>query len=468
MMPMPATFFQSAGRFVINEQFSLGITGATNRTLVSAASRFMTRLEVLTGLSLPDSARVGPAGGQATLQLRAGKQGALDLRMEEGYQLNISKQQITLSAPTQVGIVRGLESLLQLLSAGPQGYYFPCYQVQDSPRYVWRGLRLDVAQQWLPIEQLQKVLDQMATFKLNTLHLVISGDAAFRVESKTYPLLHQQAKDGHYYTQQQVASLVAYAHARGIRVVPGIPMPEQTGSWLQAYPELGQQHKARPKKNKGKKSYALLSPANEASYRFVKRLIFELAPLFTDRHWDIGGTPESNRYWAKAPQVKAYMAQQGYDSIQDLEHYFYSRMVTSLLSRDKRMAGSPHIARPGIPPNFVSMAFTPGNHLLRACANGYRAVALWPYQLGQGIADSTFYARQPQLKATAGQNLQNSLLGAEIVVPPALLKQQQLPGSAWYTIALIAERLWSPQRISQYQQARTRLATNLRQIEMYQ
>lgn len=138
----------------------------------------------------------------------------------ESYQVEISDKQATLLAPTVVGALRGLETLLQLIDADRDGYYLPGVRIQDQPRFPWRGLLIDVGRHYEPIEVLKRNLDAMAAVKLNVLHWHLTEDQGFRVESKKFPKLHMMGSDGLYYTQDQVREIIDYARERGIRVVP--------------------------------------------------------------------------------------------------------------------------------------------------------------------------------------------------------------------------------------------------------
>jgi hexosaminidase len=123
-----------------------------------------------------------------------------------------------------------------LLDADANGFYFPAVQITDEPRFTWRGLMIDVARHFQPMEVIKRNIDGMAMVKLNVLHLHLSDDQGFRVESKKYPLLHQLGSDGQYFTQLQIKELIQYANDRGIRVIPEFDMPAHTTAWYVGYP----------------------------------------------------------------------------------------------------------------------------------------------------------------------------------------------------------------------------------------
>src|SRR5205085_6426539 len=151
---------------------------------------------------------------------------------DETYQLDVSDHQARLTAPTVVGALRGLETFLQLVSADADGFYLPAVTIRDQPRFKWRGLLIDVARHYQPIEVLKRNLDAMAAVKLNVFHWHLTENQGFRIESKKFPKLHQLGSDGQYYTQEQAREIVSYARDRGIRVVPEFDIPGHSTSWL--------------------------------------------------------------------------------------------------------------------------------------------------------------------------------------------------------------------------------------------
>src|SRR5207248_8551208 len=134
-------------------------------------------------------------------------------------------------APTGTGALRGLETFMQLIGIGPEGFTVAAVHVEDKPRFAWRGLMIDASRHWMPPALIQRNLDAMAAVKLNVFHWHLSDDQGFRVESQRYPKLQELGSDGHYYTQQQIRDLVEYARNRGIRVIPEFDIPAHTQSW---------------------------------------------------------------------------------------------------------------------------------------------------------------------------------------------------------------------------------------------
>src|SRR5215469_12048932 len=233
LMPEPARVAVTGGSLSIGAGFRAGIEGYSDARLQAAVARFLTRIERQTGVpQLP--------GKGVTLRVNCQGRGSEDpvLGEDESYRLEVTPAAALLKANTVTGALRGLETFAQLIVPGPHGFQVPTVQIEDYPRFPWRGLMLDAARHWMPVPVVERNLDAMAAVKLNVFHWHLSDDQGFRVESKRYPKLQQLGSDGNFYTQQQIRDVVEYAKARGIRVVPEFDIPGHTQSWLAAEPEL--------------------------------------------------------------------------------------------------------------------------------------------------------------------------------------------------------------------------------------
>src|SRR5207253_1550646 len=137
-----------------------------------------------------------------------------------------------------LGVLHGLQTFLQLVETGSAGFAVPEITIQDKARFAWRGLLIDVARHFIPLDVLKRNLDGMAAVKMNVLHWHLSDNEGFRVESKKLPKLHEVGSEGQYYTQAEIKEFLAYARHRGIRVVPEFEMPGHIRAMLAAYPEF--------------------------------------------------------------------------------------------------------------------------------------------------------------------------------------------------------------------------------------
>jgi hexosaminidase len=219
--------------------------------------------------------------------------------------------------------MHGLETLLQLVEAGRRGWVLPAVQIDDSPRFAWRGLMIDVSRHFMPLGAIERNIDGMAAVKLNVLHLHLSDDEGFRVESKRCPKLTELASDGLFYTQGQMRELIAYARDRGVRVVPEFDVPGHAVSWLVAYPGLASgpapQGLVRSERDGLRPP---LDPMQESTYKLLDKVLGEMEKLFPDQYFHIGGDEVDGKYWDKNERIQAWMHGHHIESDHALQTYF--------------------------------------------------------------------------------------------------------------------------------------------------
>src|SRR5262245_10139101 len=218
LMPAPALLRFQSGRLAVSSSFTIAVKGYSDARLLTAIDRMARRLEARTGLTFARGLASDAAAATLVIQCQSAGKAIPSVDEDESYSLEVSNLQAALNAPTVVGALRGLETLLQLVGGAADGYYIPGVSIQDKPRFPWRGLLIDIGRHWQPMEVIKRNLDGMAAVKLNVLHLHITEDQGFRIESKKYPKLHQLGSDGNYYPQAEMREIIEYARMRGIRV----------------------------------------------------------------------------------------------------------------------------------------------------------------------------------------------------------------------------------------------------------
>jgi hexosaminidase len=238
LMPMPASVQIQTGQLVIDPSFSVGISGHSDAQLQRAVERFLDNLRRQTGMPALDMKVTNPAQAKLVVHREHESKAVQELGEDESYSLEISASGAKLDATTTLGIMRGLETFLQLVQTTSDGFAAPAITIHDKPRFPWRGLMIDVGRHFIPLDVLKRNLDGMAAVKLNVFHWHLSDNQGFRVESKKFPKLTEMGSDGLFYTQDEVRDLIAYAHDRGIRVVPEFDMPGHSTAWFVGYPEL--------------------------------------------------------------------------------------------------------------------------------------------------------------------------------------------------------------------------------------
>ena len=238
LMPVPASAQWGAGRLAVSKSFTVAATGHVDERLRAGIDRAMRRLEGRTVLEFARGLAAEANAATLVVECKGQGQAVPSVEEDESYTLEVTDRQATLRAPTVVGALRGLETFLQLLEGDREGFYLPAVRIDDRPRFRWRGLLIDIGRHYEPPEVLKRNLDAMAAMKMNVFHWHLTEDQGFRIESKKFPRLAEMGSDGNFYTQEQARDIIAYAAARGIRVVPEFDMPGHATAWLVGHPEL--------------------------------------------------------------------------------------------------------------------------------------------------------------------------------------------------------------------------------------
>ncbi len=303
-MPLPVKADAGSGSLTIDGGFSISVAECSDARLPRAANRITVRIARQTGIPIGLGK---PAGANVSLRVECASAGSAypSLGDDESYQLDVSSEGARLKAPTGAGALRGLETFVQSIESGPSGFHVAAVHIEDRPRFPWRGLMLDVSRHWMPIEVVERNLDAMAAVKLNVFHWHLSDDQGFRVESKRFPRLQELGSDGYFYTQDQIREVVAYARDRGIRVVPEFDIPGHTQSWLAAYPELA----TAPGPYEIGRTWGafdpVMDPTREEVYQFLDAFLGEMAALFPDAYFHIGGDEVNPKQWNQSASIQA-------------------------------------------------------------------------------------------------------------------------------------------------------------------
>ncbi|MBC7940206.1 MAG: family 20 glycosylhydrolase, partial [Chitinophagaceae bacterium] len=347
----------------------------------------------------------GPAKapGPATLQIRYGRVGRPEQFDEERYSLRVTPVGVSIDAPTSLGVLRALATLEQLATTGKRPRYLPEVDIQDRPRFAWRGLSLDAARHFLPVAVIKRNLDGMAAVKLNVLHWHLTDDQGFRVESKVLPRLHQVGSaDGLYYTQAQVREVLAYAAARGIRVVPEFDVPSHTTSWIVAYPRLASSDSVYAPYQLWRTTNVALDPTRETTYSLLDSLFTEMTALFPDPYFHIGGDENDGREWRRSPRIVAYMRAHGMVKADSqtvdkhqLQTYFNRRVLAMMQRLGKTMVGWDEILGPDLPKQAVIQSWRGKKGLNDAARLGHPVLLSSGYYLDLNYPAASHYAADP-------------------------------------------------------------------------
>ena len=302
------------------------------------------------------------------------------LHQDESYRLRLDAAGILLQAPTHLGALHGLETLLQLLAGHSS---LAALAIKDAPRFAWRGLLLDPARHFLPVDTIKRQLDGMAAAKLNVLHWHLTDDQGWRLESKRFPKLHQIGGTDGYYSQEDVRRIIDYAALRGIRVVPEIDVPGHTTALGAAYPELmSMPGPAKPEKHWGIHP-AVLDPTQESSYQFLTKLLEEVASLFPDPYLHIGGDEVLPDHWQQNPGIRAFKQQHGLKDHLALQTWFNQRVLGILKQLDRRMIGWDEILTPELPSSSLVQSWRGLDSVVEAAQAGHDVILSTGYYLDQ-------------------------------------------------------------------------------------
>jgi hexosaminidase len=467
LMPVPASMkFHPEERLAVDGSFKVATRGHSDARLLAGISRFMRRLEGRTVLTLAPGLALDDQTTQLIIHCEGPGKDIPSVSENESYRIDITRRQALLNARTVVGALRGLETLLQLLDADRNGFFLPGVQIDDQPRFPWRGLLIDVARHFHTMEVLKRNLDALAAVKMNVFHWHLTEDQGFRVESKKFPKLHLLGSDGNYYTQEQVKEIIAYARDRGIRVVPEFDIPGHSTSWLVGYPELGSAPGPYTIERRPGIFEPALDPTREEVYKFLDTFLSEMAALFPDEYFHIGGDENEGKQWDRNPAIQAYMKQKGIKDNHALQAYFNTRLLKILQKNGKKMIGWDEILQPSLPTDAVIHSWRGTAALAEAARKGYDGILSNGYYIDLIFPASQHYVTDPlPADSTLTPEQAKHVLGGEATMWAEWVTPETIDSRVWPRTAAIAERLWSPRHVTDVSDMYRRLAIISLQLE---
>lgn len=390
IIPAPVEVKSREGRFVVGRRTRVIASGAAK----AEAEKFLDYLAAAMGYRLKIAE--GKASRSAIALLIDGT-----LRSElggEGYKLEVSPKRIEICAAESAGLFYGIQTLRQLLPAAIFGdekaegieWSVPCVRIVDYPRFGWRGLLIDPARHFIPVEDFKRFVDAMAMHKLNRLQVHFTDSQGWRIEIKKYPKLtllgskmdHSRRKreDGEYvggfYTQDDIRELVRYASDRHITIVPEIEMPFHTGAAIVAYPELGvnTRHLGEvPAEQRWGKTKSLIAPRPE-TVAFFQDVLSEVIELFPSEHIHIGGDEANIGVWANDPEMQDEMKRLKLKDAHELHSWFIKQMDAFLTGKGRRLVGWDEILQGGLAPGATVMSWRGTSGGIAAAKAGHDVV----------------------------------------------------------------------------------------------
>ena len=449
LMPVPANVQMGSGSLKINAGFNVMLTGHSDARLEGAVKRFLDRLGKQTGLLLQPFGL--PISGRVTLVVRVEHESKpiQELGEDESYVLQVMPTEANITAPTDLGALHGLQTFLQLVSVSPDGFVAPEVNIKDTPRFPWRGLMIDAARHFIPLEVLRRNIDGMEAVKMNVFHWHLSENQGFRVESRKFPKLHEMGSNGLYYTQEEIRGLIAYARERGIRVVPEFDIPGHSTAWFVGHPEFA----SGPGPFTIERKWGIFDPAfdptNEKVYKFLDEFIGEMGKLFPDHFFHVGGDEVNGKAWDANPKIQEFIHAHDLKGNAGLQLYFNKKLQGIVSKHGKSMVGWDEVLDPTLPKDIVIQSWRGQASLAEAAKQGYRGILSHGYYLDLGWSAARHYAVDPMGDAATGLSAEEKqrILGGESCMWSEYVNAENIDSRIWPRNGAIAERLWSLQEV---------------------
>lgn len=458
LMPAPSSVQIGSGRLVVDSSFGAGLTGYTEPRLDRAVERFLRQLSRQTGIPLAAKPSA-PAKAALVIHTDHASKEIQEVGEDESYILEVSATGAKLSAPTPLGTLHGLQTFLQLVDVSPDGFAAPAVTINDKPRFPWRGLMIDSARHFVPLDVLKRNIDGLEAVKMNVFHWHLSENQGFRVESKKFPKLHEMGSDGLYYSQDEIHSLIEYARDRGVRVVPEFDVPGHSTAWFVGYPELA----SGPGPYEIERKWGVFDPAfdptNEKTYKFLDQFIGEMAKLFPDHFFHVGGDEVNGKQWDANPKIQEFIKAHDLKNNEGLQSYFNKRLEPIVSKHGKSMVGWDEVLDPTLPKDIVIQSWRGQDSLAAAAKQGFRGILSNGYYLDLGWPAARHYAVDPLSGAAANLTPEEKarILGGESCMWAEYVNPENIDSRIWPRNAAIAERLWSPQETTDAASMHTRM-----------
>ena len=466
VMPLPAKVQISSGSLKIDEGFGVTFEGHREPRLDRSGERFLVQMHRLTGIVVGTMPR---DAAKATLVVSTDHESkpVQEVGEDESYSLDVTPSGAKIHAANPLGAMHGLQTFLQLVAITPDGFMVPAVHIEDEPRFPWRGLMIDVARHFAPVEVVKRNLDGMEAVKMNVFHWHLSENQGFRVESHKYPKLQQEGSDGQFYTQEEIRDVIGYARDRGIRVVPEFDMPGHSTAWFVGHPELASGSGPYQIERRWGVFDPAMDPTNEKNYKFLNELIAEMTKIFPDQFFHIGGDEVNGKEWDTNPKIQSYMKAHGIKNDEALQAYFSQRVQELVVKHGKTPVGWDEILVPGVPKTIVIQSWRGAESLAAAAKQGYRGILSNGYYLDLGWSAARHYAVDPLGGAAANltPEQQKLVLGGESCMWSEYVNAENIDSRIWPRNAAIAERLWSPKQVTDVHSMYERMASEAQRLE---
>ncbi len=446
LMPQPSQMSVDAGDLALHSTFAVEVPGVSSGRLMDAIGRAERRIELIAGLRHAGRGVSGTT--RLVVRVEHPTETVQSIDDDESYSLKVTPSGVQIDAPNELGAMHGLETLIQLVQPQGSGYVIPAVTIHDAPRFRWRGLMIDCGRHFEPVAVIERNLDGMAVVKLNVFHWHLTEDQGFRIQSRIYPKLTGKGSDGLHYTQEDAKRIVAYARARGIRVVPEFEMPGHSAAWLVAYPELASGTRPSEIRREFGVSPFAIDPTRESTYVFIRRFLTEMASIFPDAYVHIGGDETPAPDWKTNSRILAFMKAHDLKDNDALQAYFNTRVLKILTRLHKHMMGWDEILTPSLPKDIVVQSWRGEASLFKGAREGYAGVLSAPYYLDGMRPAGVHYLADPLPSTSDLTPVERKLiLGGEVCMWGEHVDERTIDSRIWPRTVAIAERFWSPENV---------------------
>ena len=506
IIPQPQNIERAEGVFKLTPDLVI----ATDKVSKDTGKFLAERLRPATGYKIKTTSRKNPDQTLPGSVIILTTENASTNLGAEGYELSVTPGAVTIYAPTQAGLFYGAQTLLQLLP--PEifsakvvkdfNWEIPGVKISDAPRFAWRGMLLDVSRHFFTKQEVEKTLDTMALYKLNTLHWHLVDDHGWRIEIKKYPKLTSVGawrpgvgfgfpsnsttayrKDGlygGYYTQKDIREVVAYAQKLHISIVPEIEMPGHSLAALKAYPQFGSGPGPFEIPLKAGVNRGIYSPGKPETFEFLQNVLTEVFGLFPGKYIHIGGDEVPRGTWTNDVASQALMKREGLKTQNELQSWFTRRMEKFINSRGKTLIGWSEIRQGGLAPNAALMdwigggrdAASTGHDVVMASTkytyfNEYqsRDKKSEPLSSGAFVPLRNAYAFEP-VPASLAPEFHRHILGAQGNLWTEFIPNQQIAEyMSFPRLFALAEVVWSQKETRDYEGFLRRLKINEQRLD---
>ena len=429
----------------------------------------------------------------------------------EGYELSVTPSNVVVRAATAAGIFYGTQSLLQLLP--PEifsssrvtnvDWQIPCVQIEDQPRFAWRGFMLDVSRHFFTKTEVEQVLDLMALYKMNTFHWHLVDDQGWRIQIKKYPKLtevgawrdgigfgldpksswayNDQGRYGGFYTQKDIREVVAYAAARHITIIPEIEMPGHSSAALRAYPQYLCHDMDKEKLPRSGASTGVYCAGNDATFTFLDNILAEVSGLFPGKYIHIGGDEVRKSNWVACADCQLRIKTEHLKDEHELQGYFVRRIEKIVNAHGKSLIGWSEIREGGLAPSATLMDWIGGG--AESASSGHNVVmtptkycyfdhyqstnrTAEPKAIGSYLPLERVYQFEPVPENLAPEFQSHVLGGQANLWAEYIPNLRQVEYMMFPRLGALSEVDWSPKEMRDWQNFRDRTALNEKRLDV--